>query len=101
MMTNDRKVWEIAQIDVLPGTEDDFEKAVAEALPLFDRAAGCDGAVLRRSVENPSRYRLFVTWETVEHHTVTFRQSPDFAAWRGLVGKYFAAAPEVEHVYPV
>jgi len=40
---------------------------------------------LQRSVENPSRYRLFLTWETVENHTVDFRGSADFQEWRKLV----------------
>ncbi|MBB1156139.1 MULTISPECIES: antibiotic biosynthesis monooxygenase family protein [Amycolatopsis] len=94
-------IRELAQIDVRPGTEADFEQAVAKAKPLFDRAEGCHGAVLWRSAEKPARYRLVVRWETVEHHTVKFRGSPDFQRWRELVGEYFAAPPEVEHVHEV
>ncbi|ATY13044.1 antibiotic biosynthesis monooxygenase [Amycolatopsis sp. AA4] len=94
-------IRELAQIDVRPGTEAEFEKAVAKAKPLFDQAEGCHGAVLWRGVEKPARYRLVVLWETVEHHTVTFRGSPDFQRWRELVGEYFAAPPEVEHVHEV
>jgi len=52
---------------------------------------------LQRSVETPSRYRLFVKWETLENHTVDFRGSADFQEWRKLVGHCFAVAPEVEH----
>jgi heme-degrading monooxygenase HmoA len=33
-------ITEIAQIDVKPGTEKDFEAAVAKARPLFLRAKG-------------------------------------------------------------
>ena len=40
-------------------------------------------------------------WETLENHTVDFRGSEDFTAWRGLVGQYFAAPPEVEHTETV
>ena len=40
---------------------------------------------LQRSIEKPSRYRLFVKWETVENHTVDFRGSPDFQEWRKFV----------------
>ena len=56
------------------------------------------GMALERSIEKPARYRLFVKWETVEHHTRDFRNSPDFAEWRKLVGYCFASPPEVEHV---
>jgi quinol monooxygenase YgiN len=91
-------ITEIAQIDVKPGMEAEFESGVKNAAPIFRRAKGCHGMALQRSIEKPSRYRLFVTWETVEHHTVDFRGSPDFQEWRELVGHCFAAPPEVEHV---
>jgi heme-degrading monooxygenase HmoA len=97
----DQPVWEIAEIDVLPGTEEKFEAGVAEAQPLFLGAAGCHGVQLCRSVEYPTRYRLIVEWQTLEHHTVTFRGSVDFARWRELVGPYFANPPRVEHIYRV
>ena len=52
---------------------------------------------LQHSIENPGRYRLFVRWETLENHTVDFRESADFQAWRQLVSHCFASPPEVEH----
>lgn len=90
-------VLEIAQIDVKPGLESEFEAGVANAAPIFKRAKGCKGLDLQRSVEKPGRYRLFVTWETVENHTVDFRGSADFQEWRRLVGHCFADTPYVEH----
>jgi heme-degrading monooxygenase HmoA len=92
-------ILEIAQIDVKPGMEADFEAGVAKAGPLFARAKGCKGMTLQRSVERPERYRLFVHWETLENHTVDFRGSDDFGEWRRLVSHCFAAPPEVEHVH--
>jgi heme-degrading monooxygenase HmoA len=94
-------ILEIAQIDIKPGLEAEFEANVAKALPLFKRAKGCKGVELQRSAEKPSRYRLFVRWETLENHTVDFRGSADFQEWRKLVGHCFAAAPEVEHTRKV
>jgi quinol monooxygenase YgiN len=94
-------ITEIAQIDVKPGLEADFEAGVKNAAPIFQRAKGCHGMELQRSIENPNRYRLFVTWETVEAHTIGFRNSPDFQEWRKLVGHCFAAPPDVEHVQQV
>jgi Antibiotic biosynthesis monooxygenase len=46
-------ITEIAQIDVKPGTEKDFEAAVAKAKPLFLRARGGKGFELH----NRSRSR--------------------------------------------
>ena len=90
-------VLEIAQIDVKPGLEAEFEAGVAKAAPLFKRAKGCRGLELQRSIEKPSRYRLFVRWETLEDHTIAFRGSDDFQQWRRLVGHCFERPPEVEH----
>ena len=88
---------EIAQIDIKPGQEAEFEAGAALAAPFFKRAKGCKAMSLHRSVEKPNRYRLFLTWETVENHTVDFRGSDDFQAWRKLVGHCFVSPPEVEH----
>ncbi len=94
-------IIEIAQIDVKPGMEAEFETGVAAAAPLFKKARGCHGLRLERSIEKPARYRLFIEWESLEAHTVDFRQSEDFQKWRGHVGHCFASPPEVEHVTQV
>ncbi len=94
-------ILEIAQIAVKPGLEAAFEEGVRKAAPLFRRAKGCHGLELQRSIEKPARYRLFVRWETLENHTVDFRGSEDFKAWRELVGHCFDGAPEVEHTSQV
>lgn len=93
-----RVVRELAQLEILEGHEEAFEAAAAKAAPLFQQAKGARTFTLERSEEFPQRYRLFVTWETVEDHTVTFRNSPEFQAWRALVGDHFAAPPAVEHI---
>ena len=90
-------ITEIAQIEVKPGLEAEFEAAVKKATPIFQRSKGCRGMELRRSVERPSRYRVMIRWETLDNHTVDFRGSPLFQEWRALVGPYFASPPEVEH----
>jgi heme-degrading monooxygenase HmoA len=94
-------ITEIAQIEVKPGMEAEFEAGVKSAAPIFKRAKGCRAMELRRSLEKPARYRLFVAWETVENHTADFRGSADFQEWRKLVAHCFASPPEVEHVAQV
>ena len=91
-------ITEIAHIEIKPGMEAEFEAGVKKAVPIFQRAKGCHGMELRRSIEHPAQYRLFVVWESVEHHTVEWRNSPDFQEWRKLVQHCFASPPEVEHV---
>ena len=94
-------ILEIAQIDVKDGMEAEFEAGVRAAALIFQRAKGCTSMTLQRGVEHPSRYRLFVGWDTVENHTVDFRGSADFAEWRKLVGHCFAQPAQVEHVREV
>jgi quinol monooxygenase YgiN len=94
-------ITEIAQIDVKPGTEAEFENGVKQAVPIFKRAKGCRSMDVRRSIEKATRYRLFIGWDTVENHTVDFRGSADFQEWRKLVAHCFASPPEVEHVSEV
>ncbi|NEW88618.1 MULTISPECIES: antibiotic biosynthesis monooxygenase family protein [Rhodopseudomonas] len=94
-------ITEIAQIDVKPGSEVEFEAAVAKAREVFGRSRGFCGFELHRSIEKPQRYRLMVKWQTLENHTVDFRGSENFTEWRGLVGGFFATPPEVEHTETV
>jgi len=94
-------ITEIAQIEVKPGMEAEFESGVKKAAPIFQRAKGCTAMELRRSIEKPARYRLFVGWATLENHTIDFRGSADFQEWRKLVAHCFASPPEVEHVTQV
>jgi heme-degrading monooxygenase HmoA len=90
-------ILEIARFAIKPGLESEFEAGVAKAQPLFARSKGCKSMILRRSIETPSRYWLFIEWETLENHTVDFRSSQEFPAWRQLVSHCFDSPPEVEH----
>lgn len=91
-------ILEIADITVVPGTQEAFERAVQVGMTtLFPQARGFRGHQVRRSIESPERYVLLLEWETLEDHTVGFRESPTFALWRGLVAGYFARPPYVEH----
>ena len=91
-------ILEIAEIDIKPGHEAAFEAAVEQAGAQFRNAKGCRSLELHRTVERPSTYRLVVGWDTVEDHTVVFRNSENFQEWRRLAGPHFASPPRVEHV---
>jgi quinol monooxygenase YgiN len=90
-------ITEIAVLTIDPSRAADFEAAVAQAAPQFQSAPGCLGMALERIIDDPSRYRLVVRWATLEAHTVDFRNSPNFMAWRALAGPFFTAPPAVEH----
>ena len=91
-------IKELAEIDIKPGCEQAFEEAALEARDLFLGSKGCIAFRLHRSMEQPSRYRLFVEWETIEDHMVEFRNSDAFLGWRRLCGPFFLNPPRVEHL---
>ena len=90
-------IREIATLTIDPANEADFLAAVTEARAIFLSVPGCHGMRLERVIETPGVYHLMVDWETVEHHTVGFRNSEEFQRWRALAGPFFTEPPAVVH----
>jgi heme-degrading monooxygenase HmoA len=91
-------VLEVANIVIKPDTQHDFMQAVATGVTqCIAPAQGYVTHQLHHSIEHPDHFILHIVWQTLEDHTVGFRQSKDFTRWRSLVGPYFAQPPEVEH----
>jgi heme-degrading monooxygenase HmoA len=91
-------ILEIADIRIHPGQQAAFDEAIERGLrTVIAKATGCQGFKVNKGIETPERYLLQVFWETLEDHTVGFRQSPAFAEWRAIVGPFFAQPPVVEH----
>lgn len=90
-------ILEQAVLDVLPGSEVEFEWAFGEARSLISASPGFRGLELLRCLETPSRYLLLVRWETLEDHTVGFRQGPAYVRWSALLHKFYSPFPVVEH----
>ena len=90
-------VLEIADFTVLPGTEEEFAAAVHQGLAYVSDTPGFRNARLTRSVESRSRFVLLIEWDSLEAHTVGFRQSENFTRWRELIGSFFDDDPRVEH----
>ena len=91
-------ILEIADIRITPGRNAEFEAAVAHGLAtVASRCTGYRKHQVHKGIESPERYVLMIWWDTLENHTVDFRQGPLFAEWRAIVGPFFAAPPAVEH----
>ncbi len=91
-------ILELADIRIHPGQNAAFEEAIARGLrEVISRAKGFQGFKVNKGIENSERYVLHIFWDTLENHTVDFRQSELFTQWRAIVGPFFAAAPVVEH----
>lgn len=91
-------ILELADIRIHPGQNTAFEEAIQRGLhTVIQGAKGFQGYKVNRGIESRERYVLQIFWDTLEDHTIGFRQSPAFAQWRAIVGPFFAEAPVVEH----
>jgi heme-degrading monooxygenase HmoA len=90
-------ILEVAQLAIVKGREDEFEKTFAEARRLVANAPGFLGLELQRCVEEPSRYVLLARWRAREDHTERFRGSKEYERWRELLHPFFDGAPGVLH----
>ena len=91
-------ILELADIRIHPGQNAAFEEAIQRGLAtVIDSAKGFQGYTVNRGIESPERYVLQIFWDTLEDHTVGFRQSEAFTQWRAIVGPFFAGPPTVEH----
>jgi heme-degrading monooxygenase HmoA len=91
-------ILEIADIRIHADQQTAFDEAIQRGLDkVISKARGYRGFKVNKGVEHLDRYVLMIFWETLEDHTVHFRQSPAFAEWRAIVGPFFASPPQVEH----
>jgi heme-degrading monooxygenase HmoA len=91
-------ILEIADIRIKPGQQQDFDAAIVRGLEqVISKAKGYVSHRVNKCIETPERYVLMIYWQTLENHTIDFRESPAFQEWRGHVGPFFAAPPLVEH----
>ena len=91
-------ILEIADIRVTAGKSEEFRAAIQRgADTVIAKAKGFAGYKVNQSIESPERFVLMIYWQTLEDHTVGFRQSPAFQEWRAIVGPFFAGPPLVEH----
>ncbi len=91
-------ILELADIRIHPGRQAEFEQAVRHGLDtVLSKAKGFRRYEVRQSIETPERYMLLIHWDTLEDHTIAFRNSPAYEEWRAIVGPLFAQPPFVEH----
>jgi heme-degrading monooxygenase HmoA len=94
-------VLEVAMLDVKTGQNADFEAAFQQAAPLIASIPGYVSHELQHCIENPQRYILLVQWQTLEAHTVGFRQSAQYQEWKHLLHHFYDPFPTVEHYVAV
>ena len=91
-------ILELADIRIHPGLQASFDAAIQRGIAdVVSKAKGFEGYKVNKGIESPERYLLQIFWDTLENHTIDFRESPAFADWRAIVGPFFAGPPTVEH----
>ena len=91
-------ILEVADIRIQPGRQAEFDEAIERGLrTVISQAKGFQGWKVNKGIESPERYLLQIFWDTLEDHTVGFREGPLFPQWRAIVGAFFASPPVVEH----
>jgi heme-degrading monooxygenase HmoA len=94
-------ILEIATLDIKPNQTAAFEAAFAVAARIISASPGYIKHRLSRCHENAQRYVLLVEWQTLEAHTVGFRQSPAYQQWKALLHHFYDPFPTVEHFQEV
>ena len=90
-------ILEIAQLQIKPGETAGFETAFLIAGRIIAAMPGYISLELQRCIENDHQYMLLVRWQTLEDHTVGFRQSAQYQEWRKLLHHFYDPFPTVLH----
>ena len=94
-------ILEVAILIVIPGREDEFIKAFAQAQEIISKMTGYISHQLKRCTENTSRFILLVEWEKLADHTEGFRKSDEYQEWKKLLHHFYDPFPTVEHYGPL
>lgn len=90
-------ILEVAMLQITPGLAAEFEQAFARAQSIISAMPGYVSHQLQRCLEVPDKYALLVNWQTLEDHTIGFRQSAQYQQWRLLLHDFYQPFPLVEH----
>lgn len=88
---------ESAILCVKPELQKQFEKDFQTAGLYISSIKGYIKHSLSKCIEQPDKYLLLVEWETLEDHTIGFRQSSQYLEWKKLLHHYYDPFPIVEH----
>lgn len=95
-------ITEIAQVEILADKHGDFEKALDVAVEtVLMKARGFLDFELLHGIEQGDLYTFLIRWESLEDHTVSFRESDLYVQWREIIQPYFASNPKVDHWTPI
>ncbi|HEO8418517.1 antibiotic biosynthesis monooxygenase [Cytobacillus oceanisediminis] len=90
-------ILEAVMLQVKEGMESKYEEAFREASNIISSMNGYISHELQRCMEVKGKYLLLVQWETLEDHTVGFRNSNEYQEWKKQLHHFYDPFPIVEH----
>ena len=90
-------VLEAVILNIKEGKANEFEKAFLKAQNIISSIKGYNSHELQKCIEKENNYILLVRWESLEAHTVNFRESPEYQEWKILLHHFYEPFPEVHH----
>jgi len=90
-------ILEVATLNIIEGKGPEFEKSFSEAQLIISSIQGYISHQLQKCIEVENRYILLVYWDSVESHTINFRESEIYSQWKALLHHYYDPFPIVEH----
>ena len=90
-------ILEVAILQIKPHLNQKFEQAFEQAAPIIAAVPGYIEHDLQKCIEVNNQYILLVKWQTLEAHTIGFRQSEDYQTWKKLLHHFYDPFPIVEH----
>jgi heme-degrading monooxygenase HmoA len=90
-------ILEVAVLDIKPGLSAEFEAVFQVAKNIIAVIPGYVSHELQHCLEKADRYILLVRWQTLEDHTIGFRQSAEYQEWQALLHHFYDPFPVVEH----
>ncbi|RZM29242.1 MAG: antibiotic biosynthesis monooxygenase [Pedobacter sp.] len=90
-------ILEVAVLNIVRGKQPDFENSFKQAQRIISSMKGYISHELQKCMENDHQYILLVKWETLEDHTIGFRNSEEYQDWKALLHHYYDPFPTVEH----
>ena len=90
-------ITEIALLQVRKGMKEGFIVSFEKAQNIISKMQGYIEHSLEQCLEDDHKFLLLVKWETLEDHTIGFRQSEEYQEWKALLHHFYDPFPVVEH----
>ena len=90
-------ILEVAVLTITPEMNRQFEAAFTEAAKIISSMPGYISHNLHKCIEREDRYLLLINWQTLENHTIGFRESAEYQTWKKLLHHFYDPFPTVEH----